>query len=87
MNHLVIPMAASSHRRQADIEVRKALLLALEAPLGSVNVLRRPSKQGDILVVQMASSIAVPQERQMAAFHGFPVVYEKVAPARGGWWK
>lgn len=67
---------------QATPEIRRALLDALGAPPGSVTITRRPSGDGDTLIVAMAPGLHLPPERMPRSFGGVPVHYEHRRPAK-----
>jgi hypothetical protein len=64
--------------RKADLAVRKELLDALGMPSGSATVARRPTPEGDTLVVRMTAPGILSANRRLAWFQGFPVTYEIV---------
>lgn len=74
--------------KTASLEVRRALLRALDAPEGAVHVLRRrgPPGQADVLVVRLHGSQTVPEDRRFDSYGGFDVKWEVVPPARAGRW-
>jgi hypothetical protein len=66
--------------QKADLQIRKELLNALGLPPGAATVARRPTPNGDTLVVRMTASGLLPANRRPASFRGYPVVYEVVGP-------
>jgi hypothetical protein len=70
--------------RKADLAVRKELLDALGMPSGAVTVARRPTPEGDTLVVRMTAAGALPADRRADRFQGFPVIYEIFPPLKVG---
>jgi hypothetical protein len=70
--------------RKADLQIRKELLATLGLPLGAATVARRPTPEGDILVVRMATPGLLPADQRPARFRGFPVTYEVVRPVKIG---
>lgn len=72
--------------RRAEPAVRQQLLQSLGAPLGTVTVTRRPTPEGDVIVVRMNSPTSVRPERRVNAFQEFPVVYEVMKPVVAGRW-
>jgi len=63
---------------RASLKTRKELLDALSVPLGAVTVARRPTLEGDTLVVRMTAQGLLPADRRPKQFQGFPVTYEIV---------
>ena len=72
--------------RKVSLKTREELLDLLGAPLGSVTISRRPTDEGDIIVVRMLSSGAVHPSKRLAEFKGFKVEYQVAPPVKAGWW-
>lgn len=70
--------------RKASLEVRQELLRYLGVPLGSVVIARRPSPEGDVLVVRTAAANTIKSNRRPQEFQGFTVAYEIVQPLKVG---
>jgi hypothetical protein len=70
--------------RKADLQIRQELLDTLGVPKGAATVARRPTPEGDLLVVRLTASGLLPADQRPARFRGFPVTYEVVRPLRIG---
>jgi hypothetical protein len=77
------PVAPGSPRN-ADLSIRKELLVALDLPSGAATVARRPTPEGDLLVVRLTAPGLLPADQRPARFRGFPVTYEVVRPLKIG---
>lgn len=78
------PLSKAGSPRKASLETRQELLQVLGAPLGSVTIARRPTSEGDALVVRMTSPSLLPTDQRPDWFQGFPVTYEVVPPLKIG---
>jgi hypothetical protein len=68
--------------QKASFEIRQELLDALGLPPGAATVARRPTSEGDTLVVRMTAPNLPPAERRPDSYQGFPVAYEIVEPLK-----
>lgn len=66
--------------QKAALQTRKELLNALGLPPRAATVARRPTPDGDTLVVRMMAPGLLPADRRPASFRGYPVVHEVVHP-------
>jgi hypothetical protein len=74
-----------SSTKKASVEVRQELLRFLGAPSGAVVVARRPTPDGDVLVVRTSAANVLPPNRP-SHFQGFSVDYEITPPMKAGHW-
>jgi hypothetical protein len=72
--------------RKASLEIREELLNLLGAPVGSVTISRRPTDEGDVIVVRMLSSGAVPPSKRPQSYKGFKVDYQVTPAVKAGRW-
>jgi hypothetical protein len=70
--------------QKASVEIREGLLEALGLPLGTATVARRPTLEGDTLVVRLMAPDLLPAEGRPNRYQGFPVAYEIVEPVKIG---
>jgi len=70
--------------KKADLQIRQELLDTLGVPKGAATVARRPTPEGDLLVVRLTASDLLPADQRPARFRGFPVTYEVVRPVKIG---
>jgi hypothetical protein len=70
--------------RKADLQTRQELLETLGVPEGAATVARRPTSEGDLLVVRLTAPGFLPADQRPARFRGFPVTYEVVRPVKIG---
>jgi hypothetical protein len=78
------PQSPNCAARKADLQIRQELLETLGVPKGAATVARRPTPEGDLLVVRLTASGLLPADRRPARFRGFPVTYEVVRPVKIG---
>jgi hypothetical protein len=81
---MIAPQSPNCAARKADLQVRQELLDTLGVPKGAATVARRPTLEGDLLVVRLTASGLLPSEQRPARFRGFPVTYEVVRPVKIG---
>jgi hypothetical protein len=70
--------------RKADLRIRQELLDTLGVPKGAATVARRPTQEGDLLVVRLTVPGLLPADQRPATFRGFSVTYEVVRPLKIG---
>jgi hypothetical protein len=70
--------------KKADPQIRQELFDTLGVPKGAATVARRPTPEGDLLVVRLTASGLLPADQRPASFRGFPVTYEVVRPLKIG---
>ncbi|MXQ12414.1 hypothetical protein [Microvirga makkahensis] len=78
------PQSPNDAARKADLQIRQELLETLGVPKGAATVARRPTPEGDLLVVRLTTSGLLPADQRPASFRGFPVTYQVVRPVRIG---
>ncbi|WP_262028308.1 hypothetical protein [Microvirga sp. Mcv34] len=78
------PESPNDAARKADLQIRQELLETLGVPKGAATVARRPTPEGDLLVVRLTASGLLPADQRPARFRGFPVTYEVVRPVKIG---
>ena len=61
---------------QATPEIRRELQRAINAPPGTVMIVRKPTNRGDEIVVYLAPGLRLPKERLPPIFKGVTVKYE-----------
>ncbi len=61
---------------QATPDIRRALLRSLDAPTGTVTIVRHPVSGGDEIVVYIAPGVRLPRDKMPLSFHGVPVRYQ-----------
>jgi len=81
---MVNPRRSAGSHHKASHEACRELLNRLGVPLGTVTVARRPTREGETLVVRMTAPGVLLVGRQITRFHGFPVTYEIVPPLKIG---
>lgn len=74
----------SNGLQRATREIRKELLVSLGVPPGAATVARRPTPEGDVLVVRLTAADLLSVDQRPARFRGFPVTYEVVRPLKIG---
>jgi hypothetical protein len=81
-----MPAIGRNIGRKASVEVRQDLLRFLDPPVGTVVIARRPTPDGDVLVVRTSAPNVLPPHRRPSHFQGFVVNYETVPPIKAGRW-
>ncbi|WP_262267367.1 hypothetical protein [Microvirga yunnanensis] len=81
---MIDPQSPNGAARKADLQIRRDLLDMLGAPKGAATVARRPTPEGDLLVVRLTAPGVLPADQRPARFRGFPVTYEVVKPVKIG---
>ncbi len=78
------PQGPNGVARKADLRIRQELLETLGVPKGAAIVARRPTPEGDVLVVRLTAAGLLSVDQRPARFRGFPVTYEVVRPLKIG---
>jgi hypothetical protein len=78
------PQRSVSAARKVSPEIRQELLDTLGVPKGAATVARRPTPEGDVLVVRLTPAGLLSVDQRPVRFRGFPVTYEVVRPLKIG---
>ncbi|KLK90880.1 hypothetical protein AA309_23470 [Microvirga vignae] len=78
------PQRSVSAARKVSQKIRQELLDTLGVPKGAATVARRPTLEGDLLVVRLTAASVLSADQRPARFRGFPVTYEVVRPVKIG---